>query len=193
MLGDVEVVRPASETVKTMEAKLIARRFHAAASDGERIYLAGGETDGGLTSAVECLDVKTGRATTLAPLPTPRRGLAMVANNGFLFVIGGSIQAKSSGAMEVYDIARNTWQKASPLPVPRECAAEIRGGRIYVPGGYHETEPVDTMDVYVIAQARWIVGTRLPQTISANHVAVVGNTLVSCGDYSKKDTCSPAI
>ena len=44
------------------------------------------------------------------------------------------------------------------------------------------------MDVYVIAQARWIVGTRLPQTISANHVAVVGNTLVSCGDYSKKDT-----
>ena len=44
------------------------------------------------------------------------------------------------------------------------------------------------MDVYVIAQARWIVGTRLPQTISANHVAMLGNTLVSWATIPKKDT-----
>jgi len=59
----------------------------AAVVDG-RIYIIGGSSVDGSTSAVEAYDPMTDTWTTRADMPTPRRGLAAAAVDGKIYAIG---------------------------------------------------------------------------------------------------------
>jgi hypothetical protein len=78
----------------------------------------------------------------LAPMPTPRAGLAAAVVGNSIFAIGG--RSNTSGpcsgnpvaAVERFDIAFGTWTTVASLPAPRsDLAAAAVGGKIYVFGG----------------------------------------------------------
>ncbi len=63
---------------------------------------------------------------TLAPIPTPRMGVAVAALNDKIYVIGGiEADGSPSAKVEVYDPTTDIWNEAAPLPQPRHHAAAI--------------------------------------------------------------------
>ena len=76
--------------------------------------------------------------TTLAPMPTVRHGLALVATRGRLFAIGGSTSdGMPLATVESYDPASNSWRTEPSLATPRALLAAIAlpDGTILVTGG----------------------------------------------------------
>lgn len=99
------------------------RRAAAATCLGRHAYIAGGA--GGLSqsdpslSDFERLDLETGVWERLPPMPTARRGLALLAAEGLLFALGGSDGVDAVSALEVFDPMRDAWEERAPMPIKR--------------------------------------------------------------------------
>ena len=118
---------------------------------GSRLYVAGGTAISSFAPDIlerrplgdlDAYDFRTGRWTKLAPMPTPRHHVALVALGGQLYAIGGRSQGDfSSAAVERYDPRSNTWTslRAMPQGVGGPAAAAA-GGRIIVAGGGDDAE-----------------------------------------------------
>jgi len=118
---------------------------------GSRLYVAGGTPISSFApdilerrplADVEAYDFRTGRWTRLAPMPTPRHHVALVALDGKLYAIGGRAEGDfSSRAVERYDPRTDRWTSLRPMPQgvggPAVTAA---GGRIVVAGGGDDAE-----------------------------------------------------
>ena len=78
-------------------------------------------------SDIDCLDLKTGRWTELAPIGIPCWGLAVLAlpSTGCIYAIGGGTDHTSYATVERYDIARNEWTSAAPMSVARHGNAHV--------------------------------------------------------------------
>lgn len=123
------------------------RREPAVTMLGSMIVVAGGFNginDGdadGYTDRVEAYDLDTGQWHTLASLPTPRRGLAMVADGGALYALDGF--AAGDGYVsraERYDPYVDRWTILGWRLAPRTwAAAVVTDGAIVVIGGYDRT------------------------------------------------------
>jgi N-acetylneuraminic acid mutarotase len=114
-----------------------------------KLYAIGG-TNGSPLQTVEEYDPATntwrGAAHGLAPMPTARRSLGLVAaSNGKLYAIGGvspTCPGSQCAAVEEYDPATNTWRGAAqgltPMPTAREALglSAAPNGRIYAIGGF---------------------------------------------------------
>jgi N-acetylneuraminic acid mutarotase len=61
----------------------------------------------------------------MAPMPTPRLGLAAAALNGKIYVAGGSAASGYESALEEYDPASNTWTSRAPMPTARGYLAVV--------------------------------------------------------------------
>jgi N-acetylneuraminic acid mutarotase len=79
-----------------------------------------------------------GTWTTLAPMPTARQEVAVVALDNRVYVIGGfGPGGEPVATVEVYDPAANRWEARAPLPVAlHHPAAAVAAGRLLVIGGY---------------------------------------------------------
>jgi N-acetylneuraminic acid mutarotase len=188
--SDIEIFDTATGKIERKETKLLPRRWHTAQLVDGWIYVCGGcaYTDSNKTADVEKYEIATGKIEKCAPLPTPRRMVNSVQNDGKIWILGGSDKDGTyTGAVEIYDPKRNRWQKAPPMPTPRECAVALHNNFIYAIGGYNGTEGLMTIEAYSILQARWQRLPDMPFVLSANHVAVLGETLYSFGDYINQD------
>ena len=90
-----------------------ARGFAAATVVSERVYVLGGYDGQSESSACEVYDPASEEAgvdpwTTLAPMLTPRGGLAAVAVDGFVYAIGGGWTQYVS-FNERYDLTQDSW------------------------------------------------------------------------------------
>ncbi|MGH2436785.1 MAG: kelch repeat-containing protein, partial [bacterium] len=73
---------------------------------------------------------------TLAPLPTPRSGVAAAVIARRIFVFGGEETGRVFSDNEVYDPSNNTWTVMAPMPTPRHgTGGAAVGSAIYIPGG----------------------------------------------------------
>ncbi len=110
------------------------------------------------------------RWQSLAPLPTARRGLALVAFENKLFAIAGETSQGISDALEIYDVNSNTWAASVSKPIPMtDIAAAVLNGLIYIPGG--RTGPTadqitGQMEIYDPVEDIWRPGAPLPYPIS---------------------------
>ena len=130
---------------------------HAAASFRNKIYTAGGISEGkivrmGSVFSIECLEwVETFQ------MPEARTRMGMVECNGRLWVMGGCVDetlGKHSGSMEIYDCSKCVWERGPNMPVrSSDFAAISHKGCIYVIGG--SASPLDT-HVFNCQSSTWI-------------------------------------
>ncbi|MEP0548950.1 MAG: kelch repeat-containing protein [Rhodothermales bacterium] len=129
------------------------RAYFGVANVGGVAYLAGGLSQFGPLDLLERYAVGAG-AEALAPLPSPRGGLALAGTDGALFAIGGVDPSGTVLATVTrYDIASNTWTPVASLNTAREGAvAAVIDGTIYVVGGRDANGNVlGTMERYLLS------------------------------------------
>jgi non-specific serine/threonine protein kinase len=150
----VEALGPASARWATVTHLPTPRREPGAALLGRRIVVAGGfdgESDAdleGYRDTVEAFDLEARRWTTLARLPTPRRGLALVATGDRVYAIGGyTADGEFSAAVERYDPAYNAWTALNWPIAPRTwTAAAAVDGDVLLIGGYNRDGFLDLVE-----------------------------------------------
>ncbi|HMA35111.1 MAG TPA: S-layer homology domain-containing protein [Chloroflexia bacterium] len=131
--------------------------YPAAASLGNAIYLAGGQTWNGLnlddTTSFLRYDPATDSLTPLAALPQATGESAAVALAGQIWVLGGGrTTTNPSPAVLIYDPAGNQWTAGPALNTARRNASAAGDGtHIYVVGGYTEVAPatpLTSLEIY---------------------------------------------
>jgi N-acetylneuraminic acid mutarotase len=99
----------------------VPRGAAAAASLGGLLYVAGGSIpvtakDDEITASVVAFNPRTKSWTTVAPMPTARWRLRLVAAGGNLYAIGGqSPDGNTLSTVERYDPRSNTWTAVAPM------------------------------------------------------------------------------
>jgi Kelch motif protein len=118
----------------------------AAATLGDRVYIAGGHSNGLDSARLYRLD--GGHWTALTSMHFARGGHALIATAGKLYAIGGNTAAGNVGPVESYDPARNAWTVVGTLPQPRNhLMGFVGGGAACVAGGRSPTTSrVDCFD-----------------------------------------------
>ncbi len=125
------------------------------------------------------------RWKSLAPLITPRAGLAAVAYDGFIYAIGGRTSGGATGVVERYDPAKDTWQALAEKPVPvHEISAAVVAGKIYVPGGRSASDQVtDALEIYDPRLDQWTQGAPMPKALSGYSLASFEGMLYLFGGW----------
>lgn len=128
-----------------------ARFHHAATTDGQRIYVTGGQGAGRSEADVYIGAVDaSGRITgwTTAALPRPRSHHASFVHEGHLYVVAGLDGNPASGPALLNDVLRapvaadgslGPWRLVSILPYSYAThSAFVEGGALYVMGGVED-------------------------------------------------------
>ena len=126
-------------------------RYAAVAALGTQIWVFGGRTANGPTSAVQRIDPGTGRASVVGHLPQPVEGASAVTLDGQIYVAGGRVAAgpgagasaslTTSGSVLILDPGTGRLSPAGQLPVPVAYAGAAvaggtaAGGTAYLIGG----------------------------------------------------------
>ena len=163
-----------------LPAATLSRSEVAAARVGGSIYVAGGFTPSGRTTAsVERYDIKRRRWRRVRPMPVALNHPAAVAYRGRLYVSGGyaasSALAAPSRALLRYNPRGRRWKRLPPAPTPRaaHALAAIRG-RLYLAGGADDTGSLRSLEIYDLARRRWSRGPDFPGP-ARNHTTGVAS------------------
>lgn len=111
----------------------------------------------------------------LAPMPTPRSGVAVAELNRRIYVVGGfETDGSVSNKVEVYDPVLDSWTSVAPLPAPRHHAAVYTLGGLFVAGGYETgfDDPKANIFVFDASLNSWAEVTPLPEPRGALATAV---------------------
>jgi N-acetylneuraminic acid mutarotase len=141
---DFAVYDPEADEWTPLPDLLTPRNHLAAGAIAGVIYAAGGRI-GSLvpafnTGALEAFDVVTGSWTELAPMPTPRSGIAGAVVAGRLVVFGGEGNDEDPDGVfdevEAYDPVSGAWTPLPGMPTPRHgIGAAVIGDEVHIPGG----------------------------------------------------------
>lgn len=132
----------------------------AVASDGNRLYIIGGETAAGISDEVAIYDPRSNGWQPGAAKPTATANAAAVWLDAHIYVIGGMTAAGlATDVLEVYDVQADAWQARTRLPLLLAAHGAVAlGGKIYVFGGWDGAEyRADTL-IYDPAADRWTFG-----------------------------------
>jgi hypothetical protein len=123
---------------ESLEPMPTPRSEVAAATDGERIVVAGGfAEDGSTVATVEIFDVETGAWTPGPALPLPVNHAMASSFDGTVAVLGGYVGPGLAGPTDrAYVLRGDGWEELPPMPEPRGAggAAEVDAD-IVVAGG----------------------------------------------------------
>jgi DNA-binding CsgD family transcriptional regulator/N-acetylneuraminic acid mutarotase len=125
----------------------------------------------------------TNRWRTRAQMPTPRTGLAAVADQNLIYAIAGISNEGATGKVEVYDPQADAWTLRKPKPTPVGfVSAALIDGKIYVPGGVGaDGEPTAILEVYDPALDRWENRAPMPEPLEAYALAVLDDQIYLFG------------
>ena len=137
-----------------------------AAALGGLLYVAGGEIPLGVddlevTNSVVVYNPKKKTWTSVAPVPTARTRLRLVASGRYLYAIGGrDPSGQPLTAVERYDPRSNSWRTLSPMHESRllPCVVETRVGErrvLVVVAGGGSTFGRRTTEVFDPDTGRW--------------------------------------
>ncbi len=148
------------------------------------VYLIGGNASGSCTDANVAYNPLTNVWVVKASMPTPRCGVAVVADSGFIYAIGGTDTSGSIfySTVEVYDPGTDTWGGATPMPTPRQGpGAAVINGFIYVAGGRTPAN-ISTLEAYNPSTNSWTTGLApMPTARSTPATGVIGNVIFVVG------------
>jgi N-acetylneuraminic acid mutarotase len=135
-----DVYDPAADTWTALPDMPRAREHDAAVTVGDRLYVIAGRA-GIPVPQTDAYDFATGRWTTgLAPIPTPRGGLAATRIGDEIVAIGGEPPAPALlpafDAVESYNPKTDSWRALTPMPVGRHgIQAAVFDGDVWLAGG----------------------------------------------------------
>lgn len=117
------------------------RSRFAQARVGDVLYVIGGMSAEGWTTAVEGYDVAQDRWASRAPKPTAAANIGAAAVDGRIYVPGGyDAEGRALRALEVYDPATDEWSTAALMPAPRFAYGIAAYGRGFYLFGGHDGE-----------------------------------------------------
>ena len=185
-----------ADTLTTVTTAILPRRYHAAESAGNVIYIIGGMTpiitsEGRRltwTHSVEAYDISSGQIRELSPIPAARRYIGSAIYKGKIYVMGGSAARPGESRMryfnnvQIYDIATDAWSMGQRMPTARECKVALWAGKIYAAGGF-DGQALTAFEVYDIETDTWEAYPDVPFRASAYSCAALEDKLYLFGDY----------
>jgi len=188
--GTIERIDSRNGSISLLDTKLTPRYFHSARAVGADIYVFGGieyvNDSYGFSSRVERFDTLTGKISEVSPAPAIIRTPASAEVGGKIYVAGGSDEnEKRLNTLWIYDPQADKWTSGASMKVARECDVVAKGDTIYAIGGFDGENAVKTCEAYSIARNEWSDLPDLPIQTSAQHSALVGDTIFSFGDNAE--------
>jgi N-acetylneuraminic acid mutarotase len=181
MLDVVERYDPAADSWETCPALPAPRVAPGVVGLDGLLYVVGGEVvdaagNWDVTGSVIAYDPVGGAWRNLAPMPTPRTRLRVVAAGGHLYAVGGfGNPPVALPVVERYDPARDSWDPVAPMVEPRGLPGAVtarQGGEevlVVVGGGHGELftpsfSVTDSTEVYRVEADKWqVLPVRLPR------------------------------
>lgn len=157
------------------------------ATDGERIFLAGGfkpEGEGGAEAprTLFAYDAQADDWAALTELPGGVNHAGLEYHDGKLYVIAGYDEASfaPSDDLHIYDIDQDAWQSGPAVPTARGAlATAVLDGRIHAIGGRgHGEEDVGAHEVYDPASEEWTELAPLPTPRNHHRAAEIDGRIV---------------
>ncbi len=126
------------------------------------------------------------RWSDLAPMPTARSRLAVVAHEGLIYAIGGETVGGVTEFLEIYDRTGDKWHRGASKPTPvRGISAVVLQGKIYVPGGCTGSgEPLSIVEVYDPRSDGWEAAASLPEPLCGYALAALEGRLYLFGGWN---------
>ena len=200
--GANEVYDPVKNTWEIKESMPTPRADLCASVVDGKIYLIGGKEYWGVNPFYHELDVnevyypETDSWTTKAPMPVPALGYASEVVDGKIYVIGGAREFQEGlgtltaiGSNRVYDSKNDTWSSRTSLPVAMSHAVACATSgvtapkRIYVVGGFDQTNYSNATHVYDYERDVWSSGSLMPTARAYLALAVVDDVLYAIGGF----------
>jgi hypothetical protein len=157
---------------ETLTRLPVATRAAAAASVGGVVYVIGGTTADGNTSAVWAWDGAGWERK--APMPAPRFNHAAVAVGDRIWVLGGFEGGEEHDDVFVYDTQADLWRRSRPLPRPNHAFGAVAlGEEIWLLGGRRGERVLG--EVWILDTAgrgTWRRGPSMPKPMELLGVAV---------------------
>jgi len=167
-----------------------ARNSHQVLGYGDRLYVLGGASVGGVVNDVQFAPITAagtlGSWTQSTAFSTVRYGHASVIENGFLYVLGGqngtSLNDVQFAPLRPDGHVGTTWVKAADLPSSGRVlfTSVVHDGFLYVTGGFTSGYSNDVQFAPVLADGTlgpW-TATRPFATPRAGHASVIHNGFI---------------
>jgi DNA-binding CsgD family transcriptional regulator len=178
-------------------APMTTARSHFAlvATTDDRLFAIGGETNGGVTGAVERYDPREDRwmlLTTSKPTRVSNIGAAII--DEVIYVPGGrTANGEPTAVVEAYNLKNETWGQVAPLPrALMAYALAVYEKQLYLFGGRDNRGYVNTTYIYDTQQDRWLEGTKMPAQRAYAAAATLDSHIFVVGGYDgqrEQSTC----
>jgi DNA-binding CsgD family transcriptional regulator/N-acetylneuraminic acid mutarotase len=149
----------------------------------EGLYLAGGETSGGISASMMVYSPAQKGWQLRAAKPTPVRDASAAVLGERIFVAGGKgADGKPSNHLEVYDPRADRWETRAVLPRPLSGAALAASeGSLYLFGGWDGQQARAEVYRYDAQENRWTEMTPLPGLRMFSAAVTVEGKILVCG------------
>lgn len=181
---------PATDTWSALPSMPTARGGATAQVVGGQVYVAGGMTgDGASTAVVERLDLATGTWHPAPSLSTPRDNPGSAVVDGVLYVLGGrtrlaSGQTPAPTLASVEALTPGGWAARASMPTARRTMATgVLDGLVVAVGGEARPDglPFDAVEVYDPTTDEWSSLRRVPTARHGAAAGVIGDRLHVAG------------
>lgn len=185
-VDNVEMFDPKTSEWISMPRILQKRRYVAAASIKNKVYVIGGYDGTTRLNSVDCLDVSDNDPGWLPIAPMHhRRGLAGACTyQEMIYVCGGFDGTIRHTSMERYDPNIDQWSLLGSMNTGREGAGlVVVNEALYCIGGYDGLNLLNSAEKYDTASDRWTFVAPMCTRRSGAGVAVLHDTIYVCGGY----------
>ncbi len=136
---------------------LTARTGLAAAAYENQIYAIGGETDEGVTGALERYDPHTDTWTALEPKPLAVADIGAAVIGGKIYVPGGRMaNGAPTDTLDIYDVRLARWLQGPRMPVATSAYALVAfEGKLYLFGGWDGRQYVASVSAFNPDSGQW--------------------------------------
>ncbi len=164
---------------------LTARSALAAAVYENQIYAIGGETDDGVTGALERYDPRSDTWTALAPKPLAVDEIGAAVIGGKIYVPGGRMaEGLPTTVLEIYDPRSDAWSRGPQMPEALSAyALAAFEGKLYLFGGWNGMHYVASVYVFDPDSGVWEARSPLPSPRGFAAAAVAGGGVYVMGGY----------
>lgn len=161
----------------------IARSDMATVTYESQIFVIGGNTNDGITGAVESFSQTENKWYFLQGKPTPVASVTAGIIGERIYIPGGmTADGQVTDRLEVYDPRRNSWEEKSNLPIRlSDYALATFGGNLYLFGGWDGFRQSDIALKYDPEKDEWSDLSRLPKPLTSVDAIQIGNKIVIIG------------
>jgi DNA-binding CsgD family transcriptional regulator len=175
---------------------LARSRFALAAAPNGRLYAIGGETNGGITGAIEQYDPTTDQWTPLSASKLTRTSnMGAAAIGEWIYVPGGqTAEGDPTAIVEAYNQGTQVWTQVAPLPRPLSgYALAVHQGQVLLFGGKDSRGYTNATFIYDPQQDEWTEGKAMPTRRAYAAAASLGSRIFVVGGYDgerEQATCA---